>query len=322
MHGTAKAGLLLALVFALDAAPAPAQTRAEINEKIEALQKQLRAVQRRVFDQESPYFEQEPAGEGAASAPAAESGAARNGGGSTLLADLTVRMEQLSSQLSELTGQIEELRHENRQLKKRLERFETDVNQRLSALEDGRAAAGPDTAGPDPVPVPHIAAGGDAAAASESDPALAEAVTSGTDETGEDGAADASETASVEEQYERAYSLLRRGRMEDAEAAFQGFVERNGDHDLAANAQYWLGETFYVRENYPRAAQAFLSAYQDYPDSNKAADSLLKLGMTLAALDKLEDACATFDELDSAFPDAEERITRRMRQERERLDCG
>jgi len=292
--------------------PAAAQTRAELNKKIEALEKQLRAVQRQVFDQDSPYFQDRE--ENRATPRVETPGPADGGPRSTLLADLTVRVEEISSQVSTLTGRIEELRHENRQLKRRLERFEQDAASRLRDLEQGRHASAAESRedGPDVVPAPHITD------STEDEPALdggqRELAASGDEAT-------PSEPASVQEQYDQAYSLLRRGQMEEAEEAFRAFVERNGDHELAANAQYWLGESFYVRESYPRAAQAFLTAYQDYPESSKAADSLLKLGMTLAALDQTEDACAAFDELDSQFGELEDRIARRMRQERGRLGC-
>ena len=59
-------------------------------------------------------------------------------------------------------------------------------------------------------------------------------------------------------------------------------------HKLAGNAQYWLGETHYVRRDYKAAATAFLNGYTTFENSPKAPDSLLKLGMTLVVMGEKE----------------------------------
>lgn len=90
----------------------------------------------------------------------------------------------------------------------------------------------------------------------------------------------------------------------DAEGAFREFVSAHGQDPLAGNAQYWLGETHYVRQQYEPAAAAFLQGYQTYPKGAKASDSLLKLGMSLAALKKTAEACAALGQLGKEFPNA------------------
>jgi tol-pal system protein YbgF len=106
--------------------------------------------------------------------------------------------------------------------------------------------------------------------------------------------------------YERSYESLLRRRFTDAEVGFRGFITNHRDHSLAGNAQYWLGETFYVQGDYKQAAQAFLTGYRDYPKSRKAADSLLKLGLSLNRLGQKEQACAAFSQVGSQFPKAAE----------------
>ena len=51
------------------------------------------------------------------------------------------------------------------------------------------------------------------------------------------------------------------------------------------------------------------------------ADNLLKLGMSLAALENKDDACASFGELDTRFPDADPRLRRQADQQKEKLSC-
>lgn len=123
------------------------------------------------------------------------------------------------------------------------------------------------------------------------------------------------------EQYDYAFDLLRQRDFPAAETALKAFLERNDDGPLAANAMYWLGETHYARENYRDAATVFLDAYTNFPMESKASHSLLKLGMSLGALGKNEQACLTFDELRTKYRDAEPRVLSRADVEAEKLAC-
>ena len=68
--------------------------------------------------------------------------------------------------------------------------------------------------------------------------------------------------ANPQDQYNAAFSLLRQARYEDAEQALRGFVQQHPRDSLAPAAQYWLGETFYVRKDYTNAAAAFADGYE------------------------------------------------------------
>ena len=115
--------------------------------------------------------------------------------------------------------------------------------------------------------------------------------------------------------------MLRQANYGEAEQALKAFLDRHPDHPLAGNAMYWLGETYYVRADYQRAAVTFAQGFQTYPDSQKAADNLLKLGMSLAQLKKKQDACGTFSEVAKRYPNAAANILQRAKRERERLGC-
>ena len=94
------------------------------------------------------------------------------------------------------------------------------------------------------------------------------------------------------------------------------------NHALASNANYWLGETHYVRGNYPRAAQIFAKGYQENPKGSKAADNLLKLSLSLEGMGKKEDACITLRQLEKEFTADESPIIIRARQELDNLGCN
>lgn len=123
------------------------------------------------------------------------------------------------------------------------------------------------------------------------------------------------------EDYQAAYRLLQRGDYAAAETALQDFLVAHGDHGLASNALYWLGETYYVRGRYEDAAAAFARGYQRFPEGAKAVDNLLKLGMSLARLDRRDDACVALTRIGNEFPDGPIAIQRRAESEAERLGC-
>ncbi len=119
-------------------------------------------------------------------------------------------------------------------------------------------------------------------------------------------AADNQVDASVEPEkaYETAYGFLLQQDYDSAERAFTSFLGQFPADKLAGNAQYWLGETHYVRGQYGPAAQAFLKGYSGFKKGPKAPDSLLKLAMSLSRLGQKEQSCASFTELEFELPGA------------------
>ena len=128
-------------------------------------------------------------------------------------------------------------------------------------------------------------------------------------------------TKEPQEIYQRAYNLLSKGNYEAAEVAFIKFIKDFSDHSLTSNAYYWLGETFYVRKNYIQAAQNFAAGYKKFPKGSKASAQLLKLGISLYALDKNKEACSTFAKLNKEFSDLSLSISSRVNTFKEKLDC-
>lgn len=125
-----------------------------------------------------------------------------------------------------------------------------------------------------------------------------------------------------QEQYAHAFGLLQASQYDQAEQALKAFLLQNPDHVLSDNARYWLGETFYVRGQYPEAAKQFVEAYQKNRSGAKAADALLKLGMSLSQLGKTDEACATFRELSRTQPDAPETVRDKAAKEAQRTGCS
>lgn len=124
------------------------------------------------------------------------------------------------------------------------------------------------------------------------------------------------------QQYDYAFEFLKRQDFARAEASFREFMKRFPTDPLAGNAQYWLGETHYVRGDYQKSVIEFMNGYQKYPKSNKGPDNLLKLGMSLANLGQTKEACTALSRLTREYPDANDQIRRGAQQERQKLKCG
>jgi tol-pal system protein YbgF len=122
--------------------------------------------------------------------------------------------------------------------------------------------------------------------------------------------------------YEAAYGSLLQQDYGAAEAGFDDFLKRYPNDPLASNAQYWLGESFFVRGQFKQAAAAFLKGYQAYSRSGKAPDSLLKLAMSLDRLGQRDAACSSYAELTAKFPNAPAHIKNRATSERQRIGCA
>ncbi|MDD3288580.1 MAG: tol-pal system protein YbgF [Alphaproteobacteria bacterium] len=251
------------------------------------------------------------------------------GGGSGVGVNYETRLSNIEDQIRALTGKTEQLEYAVRRMDQALQRMQADYDARISKLEtappaptiiqqsptadNGRAAAPPD----EEAEVEETPSGrlgdlkmrGGRVTGAEKNP-RASALPVKPDDYG----------LTAQEQYDRAFGLLRQANYDDAEKAFKGFIDKNPKDKLLDNAKYWYGETFYVRAKFNEAAVAFADAFQQNPKGSKAADSLLKLGMALGALGKTTDACTTFASLKKEFPTAVS-LRARAEQERSRLKC-
>ncbi len=211
------------------------------------------------------------------------------------------RLNQLQQSITMLTGQVEQLQYQNQQLQQQMEKMQADYEYRLDALEKGgKGSPGPRPPGPTASAPPPPQRNG---AQPPPPPSPAN-------------------NANADQLYHDAFKMLQDGDYPGAEKGFKNFVQRNPQHVLAGNAQYWLGETYYARRDYQNAAVAFAEGYKVYKTSPKGPDNLLKLGVTLSAMGKKQEACAMFARFSQDYPKATDLQKRRIDQERQRNTCG
>lgn len=192
------------------------------------------------------------------------------------------RLTEIEQRFRELTGEIETLRFENQKLAEKIQKMNQDNAVRFEMLEKQVKALK-------------------------------------TAEIKQEVKEKTQQKKGAKEAYEHAYSLLGDERYEASQKAFEKFLEDYPTDGLADNARYWLGETFYARRQYEKAAVAFASGINK--KSSKGADCLLKLGMSMVYLDKKEDACTAFENLPTEFPKASDTLKQKAKSEAKKLSC-
>jgi tol-pal system protein YbgF len=128
----------------------------------------------------------------------------------------------------------------------------------------------------------------------------------GSGDAGSGGAGADSSAAGSDDKaaYQTAFNLLKDSQYDRAIAAFQKFLIVYSDSSLADNAQYWLGEAYYVNKSFPEAQAAFQRVVDKYPQSRKRPDALLKIGYCQYELKQWDLAQKTLSQVATQFPDA------------------
>ena len=165
------------------------------------------------------------------------------------LVELSGRIDALEAQTRRQHGDLELLQNGMEGSRTQQRNLYADIDKRIAALEANVRAAG-------------------AAAPAVQPPGA----------TGVAGAT--AGTPDEQSDYARAFDMLKGGDYSQAQAAFRDFLRDHPDGSLADNAQYWIGEAYYVTRDYDHAAEAFARVGERWPDSRKAPDAMLKLGYT------------------------------------------
>ena len=200
---------------------------------------------------------------------------------------LSQHVDDTQATLRELQGRIEELEHDQEALAKQQRDLYADLDKRL-----GGSGSLP---GPGANAAAGAAAGAAAAAAGAPQPPAGGAA-------GAAPAADNGPSSTEQAVYAQAFDALKAGSYSVAITGFKDFLVNYPNSTLAENAQYWLGEAYYVNHDYDSAAGAFRSVLKKWPDSRKAPDALLKLGYSQYAQKQYPAAKATLTDVTKKYP--------------------
>lgn len=228
--------------------------------------------------------------------------------------ELVSELQQLKDEVRMLRGQIEEQAFEIENLKRRQRDQYLDIDQRLNDLASGAPTRGAiDGAGATTLPERGMGASGGRPAEPipenvEDVPEVREPIDTPSTVAGLGTPSTAGRAAPVSPQaekqaYDEAFQALKELRYAEAADGFQDFLARYPDSDYADNAQYWLGESYYVTRNYEFALEAFETLRSGYPNSPKLPDSLLKIGYTHYELQQWDQARAALTQVQEQYPD-------------------
>jgi tol-pal system protein YbgF len=110
------------------------------------------------------------------------------------------------------------------------------------------------------------------------------------------------QSAAVADSYRGALILYGKGRMAESRAALQQVFDADPAGELADNALYWIGETYYAAGDLASAMRSYERVTKEYPEQNKAPDAMFKIGLTFEKTGDLGMARKTFDEVIKRYP--------------------
>ncbi|MDP1696557.1 MAG: tol-pal system protein YbgF [Xanthomonadaceae bacterium] len=221
--------------------------------------------------------------------------------------ELLNRITDLQTEIQSLRAQLEKQQFELEQLKQRNRQQYIDLDGRLGRIESGSYASSSDAvAAPTPVApadaTQDVSAPSSAAQSTIDEPDATAVVA----EPGTQASSDAAATPVLDERaaYEQAFDSLKNGEYAEAARRFKAFLVAYPDGSYAPNAYYWLGESYYVTQNFELAQTSFQALLERFPESAKAPDALLKLGYCQYELKQFNASRATLGQVIERYPDS------------------
>ena len=206
------------------------------------------------------------------------------------VSNVQMKMGEYDQMIRDMNGKVENIEYRLNTLEKKIEAFDKDIDLRFNQMKRQGGNSVPQKS---------------SANSAKTQPALPKAP---------DGIA-------PKDLYEQALKDLQNNKLNDAETKFSQFLGSYPKDNLAGNAQYWLGEVYYKQQNFAKAAVAFKEGYSKYPEGTKGPDCLLKLGLSMKALNKNEEACTAFVNIPTIFGKVNSDISKRAETEAKALNC-
>ena len=203
------------------------------------------------------------------------------------LAELFSRLDSLQRELQQLQGKLEEQGHQIETLQRSQKESQQALERRIEQIEQRTTTVPPSDTTPPPAAPEAAQQSPDSSPPPAESPELQPA------------ASDAGNEAAA---YSQAFDLLKKGRYDKAITGFKDFLKRYPDGANAANAQYWLGETYYVTRKFKEAHQAFQTLLERYPSSPKQPDARLKIGFIYYEQSEWVKARKALSEVVSRYP--------------------
>lgn len=248
------------------------------------------------------------------------------------LVDMLRQLQQLQSDVTSLRGQVELNSHDLENLNERQRKLFTDIDNRLQKLEQQQQSPDQDTQvlpeinpgnSQQPAGTPadssltidtsttnnNASAGDNSTTATATTTEDTSQATNNTNQTEtpeltqpEQPPAPNEDPLQVQTQYQDAFNLLKQSRYDDAITAFNTFLNKYPDSPYSDNAQYWIGEAYYVTRRFDTAITEYMKVVSAFPQSPKVPNSLLKIGYCYLELGRKDDGQKVLNDLISKYP--------------------
>lgn len=198
-----------------------------------------------------------------------------------LQADIMFQLNSLQQELQQLRGKVEEHEYQLKQLQDRQRDLYRDIERRLSQLQGGQSAQNTDR------PV---------------------STNSSTTNSGVSASSSASED--VHSAYNNIFAKVRAKKYQEAISDYQAFLKTYPNSQYQASVHYWLGQIYYIQQNFEQALKEYQMVTQNHADSTRAPDSLFKQGKVLLLLNKTSEAKAIFNQVIEKYDGTSEQLAK------------
>lgn len=199
------------------------------------------------------------------------------------LVDLLLRLDNLQQEVQQLRGDSEINTRSVDDIKKRQRDLYIDIDRRLLQLERRSAGSAP-------------------VAPVTSAPSTPAATTTTTAPAASTSQAPTADDLTEQQAYQKAFDLLRELRYDKAMEAFRDFIAKYPDGRYAHIAQYWLGEAGYAQSQFATAIKDYQALLDNYPNSPKRAQAMLKIGYSHYKLKNNKEAQSSFNQVLKTYP--------------------
>ena len=224
-----------------------------------------------------------------------------------LKTDLSLRLENIQSEMQSLSTDIEEYKELLKRPSKDMDRVRDDMEARLKTLEERRKnqeekikeledrlkAPEPKTAGPGSKPTES-----EKSALTKEIPAELKGSSTG-----------------MGNLYRDAYETFHKGDLEGARRKFEAFHRQYPNTELSDNAQFWIGETFYLKKDYEKAIIEYEKAIVKYPEGDKIPSAIFKQALSFLDLNDKTNARSLFKRVIEKYPRSDQAEMARRRLE-------
>jgi tol-pal system protein YbgF len=190
--------------------------------------------------------------------------------------DLSLRLENLQSEVQALSTNVEEYKELLTRPSKETEHFREEIEGRLKAFEERRKTQEEKIKELEDrlkAPEPKTSGAGLKSPESEKSASAKEVL---------------SELRGVSpgmgDLYRDAYETFRKGDLEGARRKFEAFLKQYPNTELSNNAQYWIGETYYLKKDYEKAILEYEKAIVKYPEGDKIPAAIFKQALAFLEL--------------------------------------